>query len=175
MIKTFIYIKIKILAIGLFLLSTTVTKAQEAIVSSHLYKIQSKIINEEREFAIRLPDSYENDDFYVDKKYPVCVVLDADWLFNISGEVINHMSRGSIEQIPEMIVVGIYNTNRNRDMLPSYSIDTNAITQEINWTENEGSANFIKFITQELLPEIQQKFRTNNCRILIGHSFSGLF
>ncbi|WP_169513335.1 alpha/beta hydrolase-fold protein [Flexithrix dorotheae] len=149
--------------------------AQETFVSSHIYNIQSEILHEERTYAIRLPDSYENDEFYVDKKYPVCVVLDADWLFNISGEVISHMSRGSIEQIPEMIVVGIYNSNRNRDMLPSYSIDTNAITNEITWVESEGSANFMKFISEELLPEITKKYSTNNCNILIGHSFSGLF
>ena len=60
-----------------------------------------------------------------------------------------------------MLVVGIPNTNRNRDMIP--------------FAAGSGSENFLKFLTNELIPKLDHDFRTQPHRILVGHSFGGLF
>jgi predicted alpha/beta superfamily hydrolase len=77
-------------------------------------------------------------------------------------------------QIPEMIVVAIPNTNRTRDLTPTHTkigIDGN----EAAYLESSGGGDaFLKFIRDELVPEIESKFHTLPPRILVGHSFGGL-
>ena len=64
------------------------------------HKIQSPILDEERRYFVNLPDSYENDDFYIQKKYPVLILLDGDSHFHSASGNIRFMSEN--EQIPEM-------------------------------------------------------------------------
>ncbi len=63
--------------------------------------------------------------------------------------------------IPAMLVVGIPNTDRNRDLIP--------------FTPRSGSENFLKFLTTELIPQLDHDFRTQPYRILVAHSNGGLF
>ena len=65
----------------------------------------------------------------------------------ISKEKLNH----------PIIGIGIVNTNRNRDMLPA-----------------KQPGPFLKFIAEEVIPEIETGFRIKQ-RILFGHSFAGGF
>jgi predicted alpha/beta superfamily hydrolase len=73
------------------------------------------------------------------------------------------MSAEENEQIPEMIVVAITNTDRTRDFTPDKS------------NQKQGSAAFLYFLQHELLPEIDKQFRTKPYRVLAGHSLGGLF
>ena len=50
---------------------------------------------------------------------------------------------------------------RNRDMIP--------------FAAGSGSENFLKFLTTELIPKLDHDFRTQPHRIIVGHSFGGLF
>jgi uncharacterized protein len=139
------------------------------IVIGRAYSIDSKVLGETRQYMVSLPTSYQGDDFYIDKSYPVMIVLDGERLFQLSASMVQTMSSGGIEQIPEMIVVGITNTDRSRDMLPNYS-------EEVPLgTEVSGAVEFRRFIEEELLPAVDITYRTTNCRILVGHSYSGLF
>jgi predicted alpha/beta superfamily hydrolase len=83
----------------------------------------------------------------------------------------NAMMAGIIEQqawggtMPEMILVGIQNTNRTRDLTP---------------TKNErgdggGADKFLQFIESEVIPLIEKNYRTQPYRIFAGHSLGGLF
>jgi uncharacterized protein len=67
-------------------------------------------------------------------------------------------------QIPEMIVVGIPNTDRERDLSP---------THDPNEVSSGGGPLFEKFLTDELAPKIDAKYRTAPYRILVGHSLGG--
>lgn len=73
--------------------------------------------------------------------------------------------------MPEMLVVAIENTDRTRDMTPP--------TQEPRFAErmptNGGAAGFRAFIADELVPWLDENYRTRPYRILVGHSFGGLF
>ena len=68
--------------------------------------------------------------------------------------------------IPKMIIVGIKNTDRERDMFPMR-------------TENDptsgGADNFLKFISKELIAFVDKNYRTENFRILAGASNSAFF
>lgn len=41
--------------------------------------------------------------------------------------------------------------------------------------EGGGAANFMRFFGEELIPHIDSTFRTHDYRMLVGHSFGGLF
>jgi len=134
-----------------------------------VFAIESTVLNEQREYMVSLPASYQGDDFYIEKSYPVLVVLDGERLFELAAGMVHAMSSGGTEQIPEMIVVGVPNTDRSRDMLPNYDIEAG---QEANAS---GAVSFRRFLEEELVPAVQENYRTTNCRILVGHSYSGLF
>jgi len=65
-----------------------------------------------------------------------------------------------------MIVVGIPNVNRNRDLSPSV----------IQGTSNPGGGDiFLTFFEDELIPYIGKTYRTSNYRVFFGHSLGGMF
>jgi predicted alpha/beta superfamily hydrolase len=124
--------------------------------------IQSSILKEKRKIIIRLPDDYDTSK----KTYPVLYLLDGDGkslLHTVS--VINKL--GQDENIPNLIVVAIGNTDRDRDMMP---ISTKQYSVPV-----AGAKQFLSFIGDELIPHIKKKYRTNQQRILCGKSLSGLF
>jgi predicted alpha/beta superfamily hydrolase len=124
--------------------------------------IQSSILKEKRKIIIRLPDDYDTSK----KTYPVLYLLDGDGkslLHTVS--VINKL--GQDENIPNLIVVAIGNTDRDRDMMP---ISTKQYSVPV-----AGAEQFLSFIRDELIPQIEKKYRTNQQRILCGKSLSGLF
>ena len=83
-------------------------------------------------------------------------------------ETVSAMNKlGRDENIPKMIVVAIGNTDRDRDMMP---LSTKQYTVPV-----AGAEQFLSFIGDELIPQIEKKYRTNQHRILCGQSLSGLF
>lgn len=128
-------------------------------------RLYSEILEEERSYWVSLPASYEADPFYTNKHYPVLVLLDGHRLFHVTTGIVRQMSLGSVEEIPEMIVVAIENTNRNRDLCPEYTVEA---------ASNEAVL-FRRFLEEELLPEMDARYRTTPFHVLVGHSFGGLF
>lgn len=153
----------------LSLLSVLSLKAQETFNIGSQYSLESDILGEQRTYWISLPASYEGDDFYIDKKYPILILLDGERLFHLVSGMVHTMASGGVEQIPEMIVVGVNNTNRSRDMFPIHA--ENASTKP----GREETNRFRRFLTEELIPRIEEAYRTNSCKILVGHSLGGLF
>jgi predicted alpha/beta superfamily hydrolase len=124
--------------------------------------IQSPILKENRKIIIRLPDDYDTSK----RMYPVLYLLDGT--SNSVLETVSVMNKlGADENIPEMIVVAIGNTDRDRDMMP---LSTKQYTIPV-----AGAEQFLSFIGDELIPQIDKKYRTNQQRILCGKSLSGLF
>ncbi len=132
------------------------------IVIGKYDRIYSEILEEERTIKITLPHDYNNSN----EKYPVLYVLDAEWkpfYARIYGTV-DHMNE--LNDIPRMIIVGICNTVRNRDMIPAKVIDR---------PNSGGSDKFLGFITEELMPYFDSKYRTESPNVLFGGSNAGLF
>lgn len=123
-------------------------------------EVNSEILKESRNIFIYTPDGYEESNL----KYPTLYVLDGTENYLISTAIVNFLSR--IQRIPPMIVVGIPNVDRDRDLSPLF----------IEGTSNRGEGdNFLNFLKEELIPYLDNTYRTNNYRILFGHSLGGAF
>lgn len=131
------------------------------------YTLNSRALGEPRAIDVALPSGYDAD---TSQRYPLLVVLDGEF----EGEIAIAVSRfyGDAGQLPNTIVVGVRNTNRNRDMTPAPAAGF-AIPPE---AEGAGGAErFLTFVSDELLPYLDQHFRTAPLRVLVGHSLGGLF
>lgn len=124
--------------------------------------VYSAILQEERVIKIRVPEGYDDSD----RRYPVLYVLDADARPFYEHAVGAVGFAAMAETIPQMIVVGIRNTNRNRDMIPA------AVAHRHG---SGGSREFLHFLSEELMPHLDREYRTNGTDILYGASNAGLF
>lgn len=160
--------KMNNLIILLFLLLGTNLFAQnnEKVVIGDIITLNSKVLNEERALYIYLPESYHESTF----EYPVLYLLDAEWDFHHTTGTVEFLSGSG--KIPELIVVGIVNTNRSRDLTPEAPNDEES---KQFWGEIGGAANFKSFIQSELIPFIDSNYRTVGYNIFRGQSFGGLF
>ncbi|TDQ15074.1 hypothetical protein DFQ04_2960 [Algoriphagus boseongensis] len=160
--------KILFLVPVLFQFYQVKSQAQEQIVIGTKQQIHSDILNENREFWISLPDSY-NEEGASYKRYPVLILLDGSAHFRSVTGMVNYMSSGANGnyRIPEMIVVGIQNVDRRRDFTPDKIIT-------VRENNSGGGDKFLGFLESELIPELEQKYRTDPFRILFGHSLGGL-
>jgi predicted alpha/beta superfamily hydrolase len=120
--------------------------------------LNSEILDETRTIKVWLPESYAKSS----ATYPVMYLLDAEMSMRFAKAAATVAELGD-GKIPEMIVVGIDNTNRNRDVFPGKD------------GVKSGADDFLAFLTGELFPQIDNVFRTTDYRILTGHSNSALF
>jgi len=88
-------------------------------ISADIIKISSKVLGEDRKVYIYVPPA---DTLLPNKRYPVLYVLDGDNHFSLVAEYCRYLSRRDVNVVPEMIIVGIPNTNRTRDLTPTNSI-----------------------------------------------------
>lgn len=124
-------------------------------------KIESAKLGETRTFKIQVPKSYETN---TDQTYPLFIVLDGDYLFDIVAGNVRYYAYW--EDIPEAIIVGV-NQEQSRDYDIMYS--------EENFLPLESGADFFEFIGLELVPFIEQNYRTANFRIAVGHGKTANF
>ena len=107
--------------------------------------IESSILNQDRTIQIYIPDGYSDSE----QEYPVLYILDGQWYF-LSGVAIQKALR-TPGAIPEMIVVGINNSNPLRRTLFG--------------DENE---KFTDFLINEVIYYIDSNYRTNKERVIFG-------
>ncbi len=139
--------------------NTQKKEIDENIIIGHRTQIFSKILGEWRPLEIYLPDNFESSD----GSYPLMLVLDGDWAFRYCVSIVDMISPN---YLPQMIVVGIPNTDRRRDLDPCRTSDPQAI---------KDSEKFICFLKKELFVHLEKKYRIHEYRILVGHSLAGFF
>jgi uncharacterized protein len=133
--------------------------------------IHSKLLNEQRKIWVHLPASASWDK---KKKYPVVYVLDAERCFTGVVGMIDYLSSVNGNDIcPQMIVVGIPNTNRTRDLTPTRVISGLFINDDMA-KNSGGGERFTAFIENELVPHIDSIYPTLSYRVLLGHSLGGI-
>jgi predicted alpha/beta superfamily hydrolase len=76
--------------------------------------------------------------------------------------------------VPEMMVVAIPNTNRTRDLTPTHTLKDFEGEETPMFEASGGNDAFFEFLTGELIPHIDDTYRTRNYRIFVGHSFGGI-
>jgi predicted alpha/beta superfamily hydrolase len=152
----------------LFLSSFSFVKCEAQVLDSsktqgpEIKTMYSKILGEKRKIRIQLPsgaNAYE--------AYPVLYVLDGETLTTMVGGQVNYLSE-SYKIIPNLIIVGIDNTDRMRDLTPT------ADTVAVPTGKTGGGEKFLQFMKEELMPYIEGRYKTAPYKILAGHSLGGL-
>lgn len=116
------------------------------------YSIKSDILKEDRQIQIFIPESYNK----TDKKYPVLYMLDGQRLFPFGVSLLKSFTQ--FKQTPEFIIVGITNKYPNRF---EHFIDK--------------EKKFLTFIEKDVIPFIDNNFRTSNERLIFGWEYGGSF
>jgi predicted alpha/beta superfamily hydrolase len=146
----------------LFLGSPRLVSTQEVTATLGVARtIKSTLLSEDRKVVVHLPASYNTSG----SSYPVLYLLDGTEAFLLEMIAITTRLRND-RNAPEMIVVAIENTNRNRDMMPVVAKD---------YPGPPRAEAFLGFLEKELIPDIEKAYRTAQPRILQGKSLSGLF
>jgi predicted alpha/beta superfamily hydrolase len=139
---------------------------------SEVIKIHSQILNEERKIYVHCPKLDSAD---LNKRFPVLYLMDGDNHFELLAQYVDYLSRPDVLAMPKIIVVGISNTERTRDLTPTNSIlgydgkpNSNA------YKLSGGNEFFLRFIETELMPVIDKNYKTEPYKIFAGHSFGGI-
>ncbi|MBK5193297.1 MAG: esterase [Flavobacteriaceae bacterium] len=131
-------------------------------IGQTIYKnLKSAKLGGERELKIQLPRNYDQNK---EKKYPVLVVLDGDYLFEPVAGNVDYYSYW--EDIPEMIVVGINQSS---------SRESDSFYDERTFLPTDTGASFFEFIGMELMPFLDSNYRTANFRVIMGHDYTSNF
>lgn len=152
-------------AVIVFLSSTALAQTPPGVTS---LKIKSEVLGEERTILVRTPAGYETG--Y--SRYPVVYMTDGSAHISHTSSTIEFLARNG--RMSEMIVVGINNTDRTRDLSPTH-VKTTDGSGNLQMPTSGGADKFLKFIEIELIPEIEKRYRVHPYRVLAGHSLGGLF
>jgi predicted alpha/beta superfamily hydrolase len=136
------------------------------------FLLQSTVLNQQRSIWVHLPPDYYS---ATNRRYPVLYVLDGDGHFKYVSELVDFLSDYDRDRTDEIIVVGIVNIDRRKDLTPVHPRLANGSSNNDSISTVAGAGKFLDFITNELIPEIDKKFRTAPYRILAGHSLAGQF
>ncbi len=147
-----------------FLVLLEIASQNDQLIADKVERIDSKILGEKRKLLVHLPWTYESES---SKKYPLLLVLDGssqDYSLAQAAQTL-----AAVGHLPEMIIVGIPNSDRNRDLTP------HQIRQATDGDEmGEGDA-FTAFLEKEVIAFMDQNYRTKPYRMISGNSRGGLF
>lgn len=131
------------------------------------FEMVSQQVGETRVINVWTPPGYANDE----TSFPVLYMPDGGIKedFPHIANTLNNLITN--KQIPPFILVGIENIDRRRDLTGASSVKAD----EKYCPLTDGATNFRNFITQELRPAIQKKYRTTDYSGLLGESLAGLF
>jgi predicted alpha/beta superfamily hydrolase len=151
----------------LLVLSSSAVFAQwkEGATGPAKITIKSSVLGEDRVILVRTPAGYEKSK----QAYPVLYMTDGGGHMGHTTSSIEFLVNNG--RMADMIVVGITNTDRTRDLTPTKATGANAA----QFPTAGGADNFLKFIETEVIPEIEKSYRVQPYRVFAGHSFGGLF
>jgi uncharacterized protein len=130
--------------------------------------VHSNILNEDRVIWVRTPIGYESGK----DPLPVLYLTDGNGHINEIGSTIDFLVDNG--RMPPLIVVGITNTDRTRDLTPTRADVKNEDGTVEHYPTSGGGDRFFDFIQTELMPEIERRYRTAPYKIFAGHSLGGL-
>lgn len=141
------------------------TRNEQAIL------LHSAIMGEDRTLWIHLPDDYKT----TSNTYPVLYVLDGDSHFSHASAMADFLAGYDRNRIPRMIIVGIVNVDRGRDLTPVHPQLNSSETDSATVLKTSGAGRFLRYIEEEVIPYVDSHYRVQPYRILAGHSLAGLF
>ena len=154
--------------LAVLLLISSAAIAQPATGTVKRLTIKSAVLGEERIVLVRTPAGYESNKV----SYPVLYMTDGDGHMGHTASTIEFLTQNG--RTSDLIVVGVTNTDRTRDLTPAKSTDKDP-AGNLRFPTSGGADNFLKFFQTELIPEIEKQYRVQPYRIFAGHSLGGLF
>ena len=165
------------LLIGLLLLVSLSSAAEvgfdpeylQGLGDTRYLAIDSDAVGRRYHLYVMLPASYET---LPEQRYPVIYVLDGGALFPLITAYSRYLNFG--QEIPEAIVVGI---SYGSDIVEEGNFRSTDYTAPSPEREYWGGAPiFQRFLSDELIPLIDGRFRTRpDRRVIFGHSIGGQF
>jgi len=118
-------------------------------------------LQERRDVSYSFPEEMTDD-----KKYPLVVVLDADYLFD--QVVATSKFYSEFHGMPEMIVVGIHQS-KNSIRLDDCAFDENS------GLPSEKGKQFFEFLGMEIIPYLDLNYNTAPFKMIIGYDITANF
>jgi predicted alpha/beta superfamily hydrolase len=115
--------------------------------------INSEILKQARTLFVYLPADYNEDTI---KAYPVHYISDGPATSNLYFDLIR--LNGMMNYVPESIVIGLSSDGRN---------------EHFNLKSNAGK--YLEFVQNEVIPFVEQHYRTKKYKVFAGHSAGGHF
>ena len=141
--------------------------AQDTIPSHEAFTITAKAIGEVRLINVYTPPGYGT----AHRAYPVMYMLDGGLAEDFPHIVNTLDSLIRLRKIRPLLVVGIENTQRRRDLTGPTTVGSDStIAPRVG-----GSGPFRAFIRDQLMPEVRKRYRCTGETGLVGESLAGLF
>lgn len=158
-----------LVALLLLCLATGLAGAGEPITIGETITLPSKIMGEERTILVSTPPGYDQSS----QSYPVLYMTDGNAHLSHTRGTVDFLARNGL--MPQVIVVGINNTDRTRDLSPTHVASRTIDGRVFESPTSGGASKFLDFFEQELFPYVDANYRTLPLRLFTGHSFGGLF
>ncbi len=124
-------------------------------------EIKSSNLKAVRKLKIKLPKDYDSSS---DLKHPLIIVFDGDYLFEpVSGQV---DFQTYFDDMPGSIIVGV---------LQGKERYYDGYCDEVTGLPKESGLRFHNFVSDELLPYLDNKYNTSKFRVAVGHDLMGNF
>lgn len=117
-------------------------------------------LQERRDVQYYFPEDYDEE-----KKYPLVVVLDGDYLFD--QVVANSKFYSRFHGMPQMIVVGV---NQSKE-----SIRLDDCAWDVNGLPDEKAKKFYEFLGMELIPYLDLNYNTSSFKMIVGYDITANF
>lgn len=139
------------------------TRAQ-AETLQHQLTLSSGIMDRTPEVTVLLPDSYADSKT---NHYPVIYLLDGGANMQMVHSMLQrmHLSGGAKEHI----IVALTSQNRLLDFAPTVNRDPRGPVGQ-----GGGADKFLDFVEKELMPHINNTYRSTEYSVIAGHSVGGL-
>jgi len=125
--------------------------------------LHSDILGEDRVLQVHLPDGYASSG----SSYPVVYLFYSDWPDGYFAQVVNDLYLLTMDRMPEVILVGIPNTQRYRDLLPW--------PRPGRETEEGHADRFLRAVREEIIPFVEREYRAKPYRIMVGPQAAAVF
>jgi hypothetical protein len=156
-----------IIVLAIALMATSA--AAQPLTGGERQTLRSSVLNEERSIFVHTPRRYSESQ----ARYPVLYLTDGGSQLAHTAATIDFLASNG--RMPEMIIVGIGNTDRTRDLTPTKATLKAPDGRTLTFPTAGGADRFLSFISSELIPYVDGRYRTVPFRVFAGHSFGGLF
>ncbi|HNG60646.1 MAG TPA: alpha/beta hydrolase-fold protein, partial [Cellvibrionaceae bacterium] len=131
--------------------------------------VKSALVGQDYRIRVRTLASYATN---LNKRYPVVIKIDGQWDFSLLTSAYNCLYFDG--QMPETIFIGIdWNiTDDKVQALRARDLSPVALPQIPNSGQAKG---FVQAIASEILPAVNNRYRTTGQEFLVGGSWGGLF